>query len=419
MTVVEIDYCPRDHQRAFHACDARFRVLVWHRRLGKTTAVINELQRLLIEADSFMPTVGYIAPFQNQARRIAWPLLCHYASALPGIRFNSQMLVAEWENRRFFVLGSDNPDALRGIGLDAAAFDETAQIDPYAWTQVVRPALAERNGRAIFIGTPRGRMNLFHDLWEKALDTEGWWRSMAKASETGILPDDELAALRREMSDNEYEQEFECSFLAAITGAYYAKEMLAAEDEGRVTTVAYDKRYPVIAAMDLGWSDLTVTWYAQVTGNQIWLIDVDAWRHTSLPDIIDDMRSKPYRIDTALVPHDITHTELGTGQSRQEILWSKGLEHIVVPMHKIEDGREAVRAMLPRCAFDRERCNVGVEALAQYRTEYDTLLRVSKRQHVHDWTSHYADGFRYLAFGLPYVDIGDWAASEADYRQVI
>ena len=189
MAEAVIDYIPRAHQKRYHNSGLRWRLPIWHRRAGKTVAVTNDLLRDLMRSRSFMPAVAYIAPLRNQAKRVAWPLVQHYMRAIPGTRFDQAELVAYAPgDRRFFVLGSDNPDSLRGTGLDAAALDETAQIDPYAWFQVVRPALAERNGRGTFIGTPKGRMNLLHELWERGAQT-GWWRNMLRASESGVLPE--------------------------------------------------------------------------------------------------------------------------------------------------------------------------------------------------------------------------------------
>ncbi len=426
MALVVIDYKPRRHQKGYHTSNARWRLPIWHRRAGKTVAVVNDLIRDCLRATSFMPAVAYIAPLRNQAKRVAWPVFEHFTRDIPGRHLDRGELVVTLPNRRrIFVMGSDNPDAIRGIGLDAVALDETAQIDPYAWSQVIRPALAERKGRATFIGTPKGRMNLLHEMWEFGSSGKDWWRQMLKASESGVLPKKELADIAKMLSSDEYEQEMECSFNAAITGAYYAKEMTEAENDGRITKVQHDKRYPVFAALDLGWSDLTVAWYFQKIGTGIAVLGADAWHHTALPDVVADMRDKPWPLFQVIAPHDVKVTELGSGTSRQEVLWSLGVNTVIAPKMRIEDGREAVRDTLPRCYFDREGCGVGIEALVQYRTEYDSLLKVYGTKHVHDWCSHYADAFRYLSVSLPYLGasslperVGRRARGER-YKQVI
>lgn len=401
---IEIDYSPRAHQAAFHDDDARFRVLVWHRRAGKTVATVNDLIRDLFMAEGFMPNVAYLAPQRNQAKRIAWPLFKHFTAAIPR-HINAQDLEIEFPgDRRLYVLGSDNPDALRGVGLNAAVIDETAQIDPEVWNQVIRPALAEREGRCTFIGTPKGRLNLFHRLWTEAPARENWSRNMLKASASGVLPDSELQQLAADTPANEYEQEFECSFNAAITGAYYGKEMAAAQEEGRIGPYKHNKRLPTVVALDLGWADLTVAWWAQIEGNQVTVIKGKAWRHTTLADVIADIRSQGWPVQKFICPHDINVTDFQVGVSRKQLLYNLGCKVHVCRKSRVTghdaEGIDAVRNLLPRCRFDSEGCEIGVEALVQYRSEYDALTDVQSKTPVHDWCSHWADSFRYLAIGI-------------------
>ncbi len=425
---IQIDYTPRAHQLAYHNDPARFRVAVKHRRSGKTVAAVNELIRGLLTANTFMPNAAYIAPLRNQAKRIAWPLIMHYCKPLPHEVNKGDLEVHFPGDRTLYVLGSDNPDVLRGLGLDHVVIDETAQIHPDTWTEVVRPALAERNGRCTFIGTPKGRMNLFHDLYVAAPELDGWSASILRASESGILPDNELRDLRREMrDDNKYEQEFECSFSAAITGAYYGKEMAKAEEEGRIGAWLHDKRLPTVVALDLGWADLTVAWWAQVEGNQVRAIKCKSWRHTTLADVIEDIRKVGWPIAKFIVPHDIKVHDFQTGVSRRQLLHRLGCSTYVCPRRSVKghdaEGIDAVRDLLPRCVFDREGCRVGVEALVQYRSEYDALSDVQSKTPVHDWASHYADAFRYLALGLAggaHLDFDDSALYErSNYRRGI
>ncbi len=401
---VQIDYAPRPHQAAFHDDESRFRVLVWHRRAGKTVATVNDLIRDLLTAQGFMPNAAYIAPLRNQAKRIAWPLFKHFSEAIPR-HINSQDLEIEFPgDRRLYVLGSDNPDAIRGIGLNACVIDETAQVDPEMWSQVLRPALAEREGRCTFIGTPKGRLNLFHRLYTEAPNLKNWSAGLLKASTSHVLPEQELKLIKAEMQDNEYEQEFECSFNAAITGAYYGREMAEVQAEGRIGPFKHDKRLPTVVALDLGWADLTVAWWAQIEGNQVTLIKVKAWRHTTLADIVADIRKEGWPVQRFIVPHDINVTDFQAGVSRKQLMYKLGCQLHVCKKARVTghdpEGIDAVRNMLPRCRFDREGCEVGVEALVQYRSEYDALTGVQSKTPVHDWCSHYADSFRYLALGI-------------------
>src|SRR6185436_18658497 len=140
-------------------------------------------------------------------------------------KVNESELWVEFPNRaRVRIYGADNPDRLRGIYLDGAVLDEFGDMDASTWSQVIRPALSERKGWAIFIGTPKGK-NRFHELWTAAEGDANWFRLSLKASATGLIDADELADAKKAMTDDEYAQEYECSFEAAVRGAYYATEM--------------------------------------------------------------------------------------------------------------------------------------------------------------------------------------------------
>ena len=320
-SVIEIDYLPRAHQRAYHESEARFKVPVWHRRAGKTVAAVNQLIKEVIMSRHWMPVGLYVAPLRNQAKRVAWPLLKHYTREIPGVQANEGDLVLSLPgNRRIYCLGADNPDAARGLGAVYAIFDEVAQMDPTMWSQVVRPMLAETGGGASFIGTPKGRMNLFHRLYQDAEGREDWWRDLLTVSDSHLIPANELRDIRADMPGNEYEQEFLCSFNAAITGAYYGAEMAAAEKEGRITKRKHDRTLPTVVSLDLGWSDLTVAWWAQVEGNQVYLVCCQAWRHTTLAQVVDEIRKVGWPIARFICPPDIKVTEFQTGVSRIQVL---------------------------------------------------------------------------------------------------
>jgi hypothetical protein len=134
------------------------------------------------------------------------------------------------------LYGADNPDSLRGPYLDGVVLDEFADMKPEVWHEVVRPMLADRRGWATFIGTPKGK-NEFYKLYQNALKDQTWFHMILKASESGIIAPTELADLQREMGEDQYQQEFECSFEAAIKGAFYAEEMRTMLAEGRIRPI--------------------------------------------------------------------------------------------------------------------------------------------------------------------------------------
>jgi len=281
MRRIVLPYKPRPQQAELHRAmrSKRFAVLVCHRRFGKTIYAINRLIRRALASDKPDYRGAYVAPLLKQAKAVAWDYLKFYAGRIAGATFNEAELrvdipsgrverdqdgqvVPDSRVKSIRLYGANNPDALRGIYLDDLVMDEVAQMPRNLWTQILRPALADRKGCALFIGTPQGR-DFFYQLYQQAQHDPDWLAAMYRASETGILDPDELAAARREMSPEEYEQEFECSFTAAIRGAYFAALMADAERSGRITDVPYDPTLPVHTAWDLGVSDSTSIWFLQ------------------------------------------------------------------------------------------------------------------------------------------------------------
>jgi phage terminase large subunit len=301
------------------------------------------------------------------------------------------------------LYGADNPDALRGIYLDGIVLDEYADMDPRVWSEIIRPALADRAGWAVFIGTPKGR-NAFFELWRRAQSEANWFSLMLKASDTALIPASELALAKRDLSEEQYAQEFECSFEAAVVGAYFGKLMARAEAERRIAAVPYEPAAPVWTSWDLGVRDATAIWFAQVIGREIRIVDYYEASGVDLGHYVRELNARPYVYAGHVVPHDAQARELGTGKSRLEVLASLGLKNLqVAPMHRLEDGINAVRLFLPKCWFDAEKCARGIDALKLYRAGVDERRAdpsgtpLLKPQPVHDWTSHAADSFRYLA----------------------
>ncbi len=406
MTQVTIPYKPRTLQAEMHNSLKRWNVLVMHRRFGKTVWAVNHLIRFALTCELPRPRVAFIAPTFTQAKRIAWDYVKFYAGVIPGVGFNETELRVDFPNgARLTLLSAENPDALRGIYLDLAVFDEFGMQNPRVWGEVVRPALSDREGAAVFLGTPAGH-NHFFDLLETAKQqteegSEQWYWKVVKASESGLVKDTELQAAQDQMTPEQYEQEYECSFTAAIIGAYYAKLLTNADDDGRITQVPYDPAYPVHTAWDLGINDSTAIWFAQIfRGGAIHVIDYYENGGVGLQHYADVLNKKDYNYGDHLAPHDIEVRELGSGKSRIETAFSLGIRFKVIPRMKVADGINAARMLIPKCYFDRDKCHEGLEMLRQYRQEYDERKKTFRDHPRHDFTSHSADAFRYLASGL-------------------
>ena len=403
----EIDYKPRDQIIAFHNRKERFAIIVAHRRFGKTVAAINDLIRSCFEIDRPNVRVAYIAPYLSQAKAVAWDYALEFTRDIPEIKVNHSELRIDFLNgARFRLFGADNYNAMRGLYFDAVVLDEMADFPASAWSNVIRPALADRRGSATFISTPKGK-NEFWELWHEAQDDPNWFTAMLKASATSILDQEELDEARRTMGDDRYEQEFECSFEAAIQGAFYAKEMKEATEDGRITRVPYDRAASVITAWDLGIGDSTAIWFAQFVGQEIRIIDYYENSGVGLDHYAKVLLDKEYQYEQHILPHDVQVKELGTGKSRLETLDALGIRNIeIAPKLAVEDGIQAARTMIPKCWFDADNCTRGIEALRQYRRDFDEKLKTWRGRPLHDWTSHGADAFRYLAVG--YRRESDW-----------
>lgn len=397
---ITIPYTPRDIFKPFHARTERFACIVAHRRAGKTVAVVNDQIRSCLSPSRPNWRAAYIAPLYKQAKAIAWDYAKEFTAVIPGREVNESELRIDFPNgSRYRLFGADNYDAMRGLYFDDAALDEPADFPVNAWPTVIRPALSDRQGRATFIGTPKGK-NEFWDIHENARKDATWFHRLLKASETNLLPLSELEDAKKVMGLDRYEQEFECSFEAAIQGAYYGQEMKEASAGGRITVVPYEPSLPVITAWDLGIGDSTAIWFAQFSGAQKRIIDYYEASGVGLDHYYRVLKEKPYIYGQHILPHDVQVKELGTGKSRKEVLEGLGLKDIsIAPQLPVDDGIQAARTFLATAWFDETKCERGIEALRQYRRDYDEKGRTFRTRPLHDWTSHGADAFRYLAVG--------------------
>lgn len=399
---VTIPYKPRPLQLDLHrALDAaRWCVAVCHRRFGKTVMAVNHLQRAAITCDKERPRFHYIAPTFAQGKSIAWDYLKHYSAPIPGVEKNESELRINYPNgAQVQILGADNPDRMRGIYSDGAVFDEYGLQPPNVFTEVMRPAFSDRKGWALFIGTPNGR-NQFQKVAQEAQvnATGDWFFASYKASETGYVDAQELKNAKAMMTPDEYAQEYECSFEAAIKGAIYSAELQQARDSGRIGTVPIDPILPIDTAWDLGVGDATAIWFTQsLKTGEVRIVDYYESAGEGLPHYASVLTRKGYNYGKHWAPHDIQVKEFASGRSRLEAAASLGIRFQITGNVPLEDGIHAARMLLPRCYFDQGRCQAGLDALQSYRRDYNTRLNEFKAVPVHDWASHAADAFRYLA----------------------
>lgn len=411
MTVVTIPYEPREQQMVIHRKlqKARFGVVVCHRRFGKTVLSVNHLIRGALTCTKPRPRFGYLAPTYTQGKSTSLDYFKFYADAVPGRTVNQSELRVDFPNGgQVRIYGADNPDSLRGLYFDGVVLDEFGMHPAKTYSEVVAATLVDRGGWALFMGTPNGR-NQFYEIAQHAKEREragdpDWFYVEFKASQTGLLDAAYLDQARQVMTEDEYQQEFECSFTAAVKGAIYAKELDQARADHRITSVPYEPTLPVDTTWDLGVSDSMAIWFSQSTrGGEVRLIDYYEASGEGLPHYAAMLKAKGYVYGKHLAPHDIQVREMSSGRSRLEVAAQMGLRFEVVPkLHdqsagEVEEGIHALRMLFPRLWIDEQRCKPGLEALAHYRRDYNERLGEFKATPVHDWSSHGADAARYLA----------------------
>lgn len=437
-------FAPRDFQADILAEDRRFNVRVIHRRAGKTVMEIAKLIERAIENPLADPRYAYCGPTYGQVKDIAWSYLQAFHD---NICRSLGLKTDDWKSAsdlsiylptrsghraRIRLYGLDSPkQRVRGLYLDGLVLDEWAWIAPSAWTEQLRAMLADQNracvdhkGRrnqwADFIFTPFGRNHAYHmfvkaDLWHRGLavtetdpqtgrqstyTSDEWTATLRPASVTGVLDEKELADLKADIGIAKYEQEFECSFDAAVVGAVYARDLQEARQQGRVGSVPWIKQLPVHTAWDLGFSDATSIVFFQQVGRAVNIIDFYEARLTDLEHFVDVLADKGYRYGRMLFPHDVEQQHLAAGgKSMKQQLSDMGVRVTTLKKHRIRDRIGAVQASLSRCWFDERKCRDLLDRLALYRFEYDDKRDIMSAEPVHDWTSHAADAFGYAIVG--------------------
>jgi phage terminase large subunit len=351
---------------------------------------------------------AYIAPYYAQAKNIAWDYLLKFAEPAIVKANQSELWVELVNGAKIRLFGADNPDALRGLYLDGVVLDEYADMKPRLWGEIVRPLLTDRNGLngyqtwAVFIGTPKGH-NAFYDIYSNALKSDNWYVKTLRADQSGLIPDAELLDAQATMSSNQYEQEFLCSFEAAIMGAYYGQEMRRITDLDRITTVDYDPMFPCHTAWDLGFNDSTSIWWFQVVYGEIRVLDHHSSNGQAVPFYTGLLAQKEeefgYKYGYHYLPHDARAKTMASGGKSiiEQFATKIDIKHLkIVPNLSIQDGIQATRLALTRTWFDN-RCEEGIECLRQYQREWNDDKKCFNDRPKHDFTSHSADAFRYLS----------------------
>lgn len=407
---IVIQYAPRRWAMDLHDAVQRWLVLVIHRRGGKTTAAFNHLQRKALENKD--TRYAYIAPTFKQAKRIVWGMAKYYARDIPGVDFNESELLIKYPNgSEIMLLGSDNPDSIRGIALWGVYLDEYPQQSPIVFTEVVSKCLADHLGFCIFGGTPKGKGHFFR-IYQVAQKDPEWclvYRTIDQSlkNEEGetienlrqALEDDKKLVKQGLMTQDEFQQEWYNSFEASVRGAVYLKQLAFLREKGHIKGISHDPTLPVFTVWDLGISksDAMAVGFFQRSGREIYMIDYIESIGTGLPHMIKTVKEKSYIYGKHFAPHDIRNKEQGTGKTRLDTASALGIDFDVVGKMSIEDGIDLARAMMMRMWIDNKNCEVWLDLIGSYHYDFDEAKGMLTKFPVHDYTSHAADMIRYAA----------------------
>ena len=374
--------------------------MVAHRRAGKTVAAINDIIRAAITCKSPMPLFGYVAPYRSQAKSVAWDYLKYFSRPITKSSNEADLIIELLNGAKIRLFGADNADAMRGLGFDGLYLDEYGDFKPSVWGNVVRPALSDKQGWCVFGGTPKGK-NQFWNIYETSRKLPNEWFSLSlPASKSKLLPESELDAAKAQLAEDQYLQEYECSFEAAIVGAIWGVEMRKLTEDGRITRVENQIEVKTHTAWDLGHTDDTAIWWYQVIAGEIHIVDYFALSGGTIEEFVSKIKEKPYNYGKHYLPHDARARTLASGGKSviEQMAVGLGINNLaIVPSLSVQEGIQAVRTALPRCWFDAEKCADGIEALRQYQREYDEDKKAFRQTPKHDWTSHPADAMRMLA----------------------
>lgn len=415
--------------------------LIWHRRSGKDEIALHRTACAAFERPA---TYWHLLPEASQARKAIWEAINPHTGirrideAFPhALRSNTrdqEMLIRFVNGSTWQVAGSDNYNSLVGSTPAGVVFSEWALANPSA-RAYLRPIFAENNGWQMYITTPRGK-NHAYKTFNAGLAEPGTFTQRLTAIDTGAISIERLATEKAayiaewgiDMGTALFEQEYMCSFDAAVLGAYYGAEFRELEARGGVTFVAHDPEFPVHTAWDLGYSDDTGIWWYQVIAGEVRILEYygkngadmqhyieqiygkkivnDEWKiRRNVPiqygEVIPEIKHRcAYRYGTFWFPHDArAKTLAANGRSIQETAWNAfGTSNVrIVPGISLQDGIQAVRAMLPRAYFDKELAGDAVELVKLYQREWDDEKKMFRDLPRHDFTSHAADSLRMLA----------------------
>jgi phage terminase large subunit len=401
ITEVNLTLRPRKQFRPYLERDKRFSVLVCHRRAGKTVACLQDLLNRASKnpRQSPPPRYAYLAPTFDQVKQISWNYLKRYAAKIPDAKVHEADLMVTLPNGATIkLLSAENFERVRGTYIDGLVIDEAADCPPTAWHSVLRPCLADYQGWASLVGTPKGRGWLWQ-MWNQALDDPDWFTMILKADESKLIPEEELEAIKRGTPEHIYRQEFLCDFSVGRVGAIYARQLEEARNAKRISNdVMWHKECPVYTSWDIGAPQNQRVWVFQIIGDRFVFLESLFGDHDcgTPAEWAARLKSKSYGYGCHFIPHDAATQNGGLWQ---QYLQTAGLSNIIpVPrQYSVWDGISSALDSMPRVWFNSEGCKMGIDSLDQYHAKAETDGVTIRDVPVHDHSSHASDAFS-LAF---------------------
>lgn len=396
-------------------------VLCWHRRSGKDEV---GLHWTAVATHRRVGTYWHMLPEASQARKAIWEAVNPHTGkrrideafpeAIREVTHNQEMFIRFKNGSTWQVVGSDNYDSLVGSPPIGVVMSEWSLADPAAWS-FLRPILAENGGWAIFVFTPRGHNHAERTLDLARMESPRWFGQLLTVDDTHAIPSEVLATELRELIQEmgveegkaHYQQEYMCSFAAAMPGAIYAPWIEEADKMGRITLIPPDPRFPLRATWDLGYNDSNAMWFFQDIGFQTRFLRTYDNRGQDLQHYVKEAKDLALllklQMGSHVLPHDVEHHDIGIlgGHTRKQILINLGLTVVVAPRMDPMERSQAGRDLLKTCAFDREGCGRGLDALRHYHRKRDEARKTFLNKPEHDWSSHYADSFGHKATEPP------------------
>lgn len=366
-------------------------------------------------------TYYYLFPTYAQAKKVLWdgknrdgfPFMGYFPKEIRKSQNEQELRVELINGSAIQLIGTDNVDSIVGSNPIGCVFSEFALQDPSAW-DYIRPILRENGGWAIFDFTPRGK-NHGYKLYEMAKDNPDWFAQILTVEQTfkveagvrrRVLTEADIDAERLEgMSEEMIQQEYFCSFEGVQVGSYYGHQLKAIEALGHMVKDLYDESVSVETWWDIGVGDATAIWFTQSVGHQVHVIDYLEASGEGLGYFAREIQNKPYIYKSHNGPEDLNVREWGSSGAsgkpvtRIDAARKLGLNFRIVPDVGLEDGINTARSFLARCWFDKVKCSRGIDALQSYHKEWNDKMKDYKSNPAHDWSSHGADAFRYLAVG--------------------